>query len=258
MPTADTKKSTVEDQLRALVRLQHIDNRIDQIQKLRGDLPEEIQDLEDEKMGLETRLENYEEELKEKKVSKRQAELDIKEAEGLIDKYEQQQLQVRNNREYDALTKEIEGQKERISNARKTIEEAEKTLEKNEGAIEETKDRLDDLRKVLDDKRDKLDEVLQETEDEESQLEQIREEAEDEVDDRYLKAYKKLRDRLRDGRAVVPLKRGAAAGFAVPPQRQVEIRQRKHIVACEHTGRIIVDQELYNETVEEMKEALDL
>jgi predicted nucleic acid-binding Zn-ribbon protein len=258
MPTADTKKSTVEDQLRALVRLQHIDNRIDQIQKLRGDLPEEIQDLEDEKMGLETRLENYEEELKEKKVAKRQAELDIKEAEGLIDKYEQQQLQVRNNREYDALTKEIEGQKERISNARKTIEEAEKTLEKNEGAIEETKDRLDDLRKVLDDKRDKLDEVLQETEDEESQLEQIREEAEDEVDDRYLKAYKKLRDRLRDGRAVVPLKRGAAAGFAVPPQRQVEIRQRKHIVACEHTGRIIVDQELYNETVEEMKEALDL
>ena len=257
MPTAQ-KKSTVEDQLRALVRLQHIDNRIDQIRKLRGDLPEEIQDLEDEKAGLETRLENYEEELKEKKVAKRQAELDIKEAEGLIDKYEQQQLQVRNNREYDALTKEIEGQKERISNARKTIEEAEKTLEKNEGAIEETKDRLDDLRSVLDDKRDKLDEVLQETEDEESQLEQIRDEAEEEVDDRYLKAYTKLRDRLRDGRAVVPLKRGAAAGFAVPPQRQVEIRQRKHIVACEHTGRIIVDQELYNETVQEMKEALNL
>ena len=258
MPTADTKKSTVEDQLRALVRLQHIDNRIDQIQKLRGDLPEEIQDLEDEKMGLETRLENYEEELKEKKVAKRQAELDIKEAESLIDKYEQQQLEVRNNREYDALTKEIETQKERISEARETIEEAEKTVESHESAIEETEDRLADLNELLDEKQEKLESVLQETEDEEEKLEQIRAEAEEEVSNRYVKAYSKLRNRLRDGRAVVPLKRGAAAGFAVPPQRQVEIRQRKRIVACEHTGRIIVDQDLYNETIDEMKEELSV
>jgi hypothetical protein len=258
MPTADTKKSTVEDQLRALVRLQHIDNRIDQIQKLRGDLPNEIQDLEDEKAGLETRLEKFEQELKDKKVAKRQAQLDIKEAEQLIEKYEQQQLQVRNNREYDALTKEIEAQKERISNAKEAIEESENTLENNQSAIEETESRLEDLRSVLDEKRDKLNDVLQETEDEESALSSIRDEAEEEVDDRYLNAYTKLRNRLRDGRAVVPLKRGAAAGFAVPPQRQVEIRQRKHIVACEHTGRIIVDQELYNEVVDNMKERLDL
>jgi uncharacterized protein len=258
MPTADTKKSTVEDQLRALVRLQHIDNRIDQIQKLRGDLPDEIQDLEDEKAGLETRLENFEQELKDKRVAKRQAELDIKEAEQLIEKYEQQQLQVRNNREYDALTKEIEAQKERISNAKEAIEQSEKTMENNESAISETESRLEDLRSVLDEKRRKLDDVLQETEDEESALSSIRDEAEEEVENRYLNAYTKLRGRLRDGRAVVPLKRGAAAGFAVPPQRQVEIRQRKRIVACEHTGRIIVDQELYNETVDKMKEQLDL
>jgi predicted nucleic acid-binding Zn-ribbon protein len=257
MPTAQ-KKSTVEDQLRALVRLQHIDNRIDQIRKLRGDLPEEIQDLEDEKAGLETRLENYEEELNEKKVAKRQAELDIKEAESLIDKYEQQQLEVRNNREYDALTKEIETQKERISEARETIEEAEKTVESHESAIEETEDRLADLNELLDEKQEKLESVLQETEDEEEKLEQIRAEAEEEVSNRYVKAYSKLRNRLRDGRAVVPLKRGAAAGFAVPPQRQVEIRQRKRIVACEHTGRIIVDQDLYNETIDEMKEELSV
>ena len=257
MPTAQ-KKSTIEEQLRALVRLQHIDNRIDQISKLRGDLPEEIQDLEDEKMGLETRLENYEEELKQKKVDKRQADVDIKEAEGLIEKYEKQQLQVRNNREYDALTSEIETQKERIAEARQTIQEAESTIESHESAIEDTKERLDDLTGVLDEKREKLDDVLQETEDEESALEKIRDEAEEEVEDRYLNAYTKLRDRLRDGRAVVPLKRGAAAGFAVPPQRQVEIRQRKHIVPCEHTGRIIVDRELYDTTVDEMKESLDL
>jgi hypothetical protein len=258
MATAEKKKSTIEDQLRALVRLQHIDNRIDQIRKLRGDLPEEIQDLEDEKAGLETRLENYEEEVKEKEVAKRQAELDIKEAEGLIDKYEDQQLQVRNNREYDALTKEIEGQKERISNARETIEEAEKTIQSNESSIEDTRERLSELEAVLGEKKAKLDEVLEDTEDEETTLEEIRAEAEDEVDDRYLKAYSKLRDRLRDGRAVVPLKRGAAAGFAVPPQRQVEIRQRKRIIACEHTGRIIVDQDLYNETVDDMKEKLSV
>jgi len=207
---------------------------------------------------LETRLEKFEQELKDKKVAKRQAELDIKEAEQLIEKYEQQQLQVRNNREYDALTKEIEAQKERIENAEDAIEESENTLENNQSAISETESRLEDLRGVLDEKRDKLNDVLQETEDEESALNSIRDEAEEKVDERYLNAYTKLRNRLRDGRAVVPLKRGAAAGFAVPPQRQVEIRQRKHIVACEHTGRIIVDQELYNETVDDMKARLDL
>ncbi len=258
MPTARKKKTDVEDQLRALVRLQHIDNRIDQIQKLRGDLPAEIRDLEDEKAGLETRLDNYEEEVQEQKVAKRQAELDIKEAEGLIDKYEEQQLEVRNNREFDALTKEIESQEERIAEAEETIEEAEETIESNEGAIEETQERLDELEKVLDEKQDELEEVVDDTEDEEKTLEKLRDEASEKVDSRYLKAYSKLRDRLRDGRAVVPLKRGAAAGFAVPPQRQVEIRKRKTVVACEHTGRIIVDQDLYNETVDEMKDTLDL
>ncbi|WP_103019952.1 zinc ribbon domain-containing protein [Salinibacter altiplanensis] len=258
MPTARKKKTDVKDQLRALVRLQHIDNRIDQIQKLRGDLPAEIRDLEDEKAGLETRLENYEEEVQEQKVAKRQAELDIKEAEGLIDKYEEQQLEVRNNREFDALTKEIESQEERIAEAEETIEEAEETIESNEGAIEDTQDRLDELKEALDEKQDELEEVVDDTEDEEKTLEELREEASEKVDSRYVKAYSKLRDRLRDGRAVVPLKRGAAAGFAVPPQRQVEIRKRKTIVACEHTGRIIVDQDLYNETVDDMKDALAL
>ena len=258
MPTARKKKTDVEDQLRALVRLQHIDNRIDQIQKPRGDPPAEIRDLEDEKAGLETRLDNYEEEVQEQKVAKRQAELDIKEAEGLIDKYEEQQLEVRNNREFDALTKEIESQEERIAEAEETIEEAEETIESNEGAIEETQERLDELETVLDEKQDELEEVVDDTEDEEKTLEELRDEASEKVDSRYLKAYSKLRDRLRDGRAVVPLKRGAAAGFAVPPQRQVEIRKRKTVVACEHTGRIIVDQDLYNETVDEMKETLDL
>jgi hypothetical protein len=258
MATAQKASTGIESQLRALVRLQHIDNRIDRIDQLRGDLPYEIEDLEDERAGLETRLENYEKEVKEQKIAKRQAELDIKEAEGLIKKYEEQQLQVRNNREYDALTKEIETQKERIADARRTIEEAERTVESHEAAIEETKQRLEELDEALAEKRDKLSDVLSDTKAEESALQEIRSGAEEEVNDRYLRAYERLRERLRDGRAVVPLKRGAAAGFAVPPQRQVEIRQRKRIVACEHTGRIIVDEELYDEVVEEMKGTLDV
>lgn len=257
MATAE-KKTTITDQLRALIRLQHIDNRIDRIQKLRGDLPEEIEDLEDERAGLQTRLDNYEQELKEAKVNKRQSETDIKEAEGLVDKYEEQQMQVRNNREYDALTSEIETQKERIAEARETIERAEKTIAANESAIEDTKESLEDLDSILEEKREKLDEVVADTEAEESALEEVRAEAKEQVDERYLTAYSKLRDRLRDGRAVVPLHRGAAAGFAVPPQRQVEIRKRKRVIVCEHTGRIIVDKELYEETAEETNEKLDL
>jgi predicted nucleic acid-binding Zn-ribbon protein len=257
MATAEQKK-TIEEQLRALVRLQHIDNRIDRIQKLRGDLPEEIQDLEDEQAGLQTRLDNYEEELKQAKVDKRQAEVDIKEAEGLIDKYEEQQLQVRNNREYDALTSEIETQKERISEARETIERSEKTVAANESALEDTQEQLDELNGVLDEKKEKLDEVVADTKAEESALQAVRDEAEEQVDERYLRSYSKLRERVRDGRAVVPLRRGAAAGFAVPPQRQVEIRKRKRVIACEHTGRIIVDKELYEEIAAETNEELNL
>lgn len=257
MATAEKKKTIVE-QLRALIRLQHIDNRIDRIKKLRGDLPEEIEDLEDEQAGLQTRLDNYEEELKEAKVAKRQGDVDIKEAEGLIKKYEEQQLQVRNNREYDALTKEIETQKERIAEARESIERAEKTIAANESAVADTEGQLDDLNSILEEKHEKLSEVVADTEAEESALEEVRDEAKEEVDDRYITAYSKLRDRLRDGRAVVPLRRGAAAGFAVPPQRQVEIRKRKRVIVCEHTGRIIVDKELYEETAGATNENLDL
>lgn len=250
--TKEQPSSTAE-QLRALIRLQHIDNRVDQIKKLRGDLPEEIRDLEDEKEGLATRISNIEAEKEENEARKKQAEKDIKEAEQLIKKYEEQQLQVRNNREYDALTKEIEAQKQRINEAEAVIEEVDNASEGYEETISEAKGRLEDLSTLLDEKKDDLESVLEDTKQEQKELEKLREEAEDAVDDRYVRAYTRLRDRLRDGRAVVPLKRGAAAGFAVPPQRQMEIRQRKRIVACEHTGRVIVDEDLYNETVENME-----
>ena len=247
MPTV--QETSIGEQLKALIRLQHIDSRIDQIEKLRGDLPDEIRDLEDEKKGLETRIEKYKQEETENQVARRRAELDIQDAEGLIKKYEEQQLQVRNNREYDALTKEIEAQRQRITDAQARILEIDTNVDPHAAAIEAAQARLTELDEVLKAKHGELREVLDDTKHEQSALEEKRREAEEAVDARYLRAYKRLRSRLRDGRAVVPLERGAAAGFAVPPQRQVEIRQGNRIVACEHTGRIIVDSDMYNETV---------
>jgi hypothetical protein len=250
MPTT-VQETSIGDQLKALVRLQHIDSKIDQVTQLRGDLPDEIHDLEDEKQGLATRLEKLELEQKEIEVGKRQAEVDIKDSESLIQKYEEQQLQVRNNREYDALTKEIEAQRQRIVDSTARIEELTALAPENEVAVGQVKVRFAELTEVLDQKKGELQEVLEDTKHEQAELEKLRDEAEKFVDARYLRAYKRLRSRVRDGRAVVPLERGAAAGFAVPPQRQLEIRQRNRIVACEHTGRIIVDHELFDESLKE-------
>ena len=130
------------------------------------------------------------------------------------------------------------------------------TTVSNKVAFEEAQIRLKDLLDILGGKRKELDEVLGDTKQEQDELEGKRAEAEGAVDMRYLRAYKRLRNRLRDGRALVPLERGAASGYAVPPQRQVEIRQRNRIVACEHTGRIIVDSELYLETITELESAM--
>jgi len=251
MPTV--QETSIGEQLKALIRLQHIDSRIDQIEKLRGDLPDEIRDLEDEKEGLDTRIEKLKQEELDNEVAKRRGGLDIEEAEMLIKKYEEQQLQVRNNREYDALTKEIESQKQRIVDAQNRIQEISDNAESHGLAIEAAQARLNDLDEILKSKRTDLKEVLDDTKQEQGALQKKRDEAAEEVDARYLRAYDRLRNRLRDGRAVVPLERGAAAGFAVPPQRQVEIRQGNRIVACEHTGRIIVDSEMYFDTVEGMK-----
>jgi hypothetical protein len=251
MPT--TTEHSISDQLVALIRLQNIDSKIDQIKKLRGDLPDEISDMEDEKEGLTTRLEKMKKEVKDSTIAAKQAENDIKDAEDLITKYEEQQLQVRNNREYDALTKEIEAQKQRITEATARGEELELQKPALEASIEEAEERLKGLDSELDEKKGELAEVMEDTKSEQASLEKLRKKAEKEVDERYVRAYDRLRTRVRDGRAVVPLERGAAAGFSVPPQRQLEIRQRNRIVACEHTGRIVVDGDLFQETVKKAK-----
>ena len=245
--------SPIEEQLRALIRLQHIDSRIDQVTKLQGDLPEEIRDLEDEKTGLTTRIGNSKSEAQESDVQRKKLKMDIAECEGLIRKYEEQQLQVRNNREYDALTKEIEAQRQRISTAAEQIEELTTNDIESEAAVEAAHIRLKELDELLVAKQKELEQVVAETEAEQAGFQKRRKKATKAIDDRYLRGYERLRTRMRDGRAVVPIERGAAGGYAVPPQRQVEVRQRNRVIVSEHDGRMIVDDELYREVVKKMK-----
>jgi len=244
--------ASIEVQLRALVRLQYFDSRVDQLTKLQGDLPDEIRDLEDEKEGLETRIENVGREAKEGDVQRRKLGLDITESEGLIKRYEEQQLQVRNNREYDALTKEIESQRARIQASQEEIEALTMRDQGNEGAVEEARERLTELDEILKEKRAELDTVVQDTRSEQEALMGRRATATEALEHRFLRAYERLRGRVRDGRAVVAIdSRGAAAGYAVPPQRQMEVRQRDRVIASEHDGRILVDELLFKEVVEE-------
>lgn len=244
--------TTIEDQLRALVRLQAIDSRIDQLTKLRGDLPDEIRDLEDDKAGLNTRLAKIDQDKKDGEVNRKKLKLDVAESEGLIRKYEEQQLQVRNNREYDALTKEIEAHRQRIATSLAEIERLETVDEDSVETVDTSGDRLSSLDAAIAEKKAELDRVVEETRVEQEGYEAQRAAAVGFIEDRYLRAYERLRSRLRDGRAVVPIERGAAAGFMVPPQRQVEIRQRDRIIVSEHDGRILVDDGLFQEVSAEV------
>ncbi|HLA64512.1 MAG TPA: hypothetical protein VK610_08780, partial [Rhodothermales bacterium] len=166
------------------------------------------------------------------------------------------QLQVRNNREYDALTKEIEAQHAKIQASNEEIESLTTRDADSGGAVEGANERLAELEAILKEKREELGRVVEDTRTEQEAFEKRREDASEAIDPRYLRAYERLRGRLRDGRAVVAIdQRGAAAGYAVPPQRQMEIRQRDRIIASEHDGRILVDEQLHREVVENVEAA---
>jgi len=245
--------TTIREQLRALIRLQHIDNCIDSLQKERGNLPEEIVDLEDDIEGLRTRIRNSESEKKTLATRRKRWEIDIKDAEMLIKRYEDQQPQVRNNREYDALTKEIDTQQARIAEATLAMESTEGLDDELTFRVTEAQESLKEREVDIEEKRIQLREVSAATEQKLAEWNTLRIQALERVDARYRRAYDRLRKRLRDGRAVVKLERGAAGGFAVPPQRQVEIRQGNRIIACEHTGRIIVDPKMYAGSISDLE-----
>ncbi|HLP73906.1 MAG TPA: C4-type zinc ribbon domain-containing protein [Bacteroidales bacterium] len=240
---------SVEERLRALFSLQLVDSEIDKIKTLRGELPLEVQDLEDEIAGLETRLGNLKEEVVnlEKAVSKKNIE--ITEAEGLIKKYEEQQKNVRNNREFDSLSKEIEYQRLEIELFNKKIKEFLAQVEEKKVVIGESEATLADRKSDLENKRSELDEIISDTQKEEEGLYKKSEKIESLIEERLLQAYKRIRTNARNGLAVVPVKRDACGGCfnQIPPQRQLDIRSRKKIIVCEYCGRILVDDEIVKE-----------
>ena len=238
-------ENTVAKKLEALEKLQSIDSKIDEVQKVRGALPEEVQDLEDEIAGYQTRIDKQAEEKKEMEDGIAANKVAIKDAEKLIKKYEEQQMNVRNNREYDAITKEIELQQLEIQILEKRIKEAYEKIEAKEAETEETRNTLTEREKDLKSKKDELEAIIKESEEDEQKMEKDRAKASKSVEERLLKSYEKVRKNMRNGLAVVPVKRGACGGCfnVVPPQKQAEIREKKKIIVCEHCGRILSDVE---------------
>jgi uncharacterized protein len=242
----DETEISIEKKLIALFTLQQNDSKIDRIKIVRGELPLEVEDLEDEVAGLETRIDNYiqEIELLEKQVSDKN--LTIKESQALIKRYEEQQNNVRNNREYDALTKEVEFQSLEIQLAEKRIREFTTQLTMSKEEIENAQHELSDRRNDLEAKRSELTDIVAETELEEKELINKSEQQQRLIEERLLIAYKRIRKNARNGLAVVPVERDACGGcFSyIPPQRQLDIKLHKKIIVCEFCGRILVDKEL--------------
>ena len=250
-PAVETKKVvedpvevSVEQKLVALYTLQQVDSKIDEIRAYRGNLPLEIQDMEDEIAGLETRITNFKEESKKHQKDISDYKIKIKEIEALIKKYEEQQNNVRNNREYDSLTKEIEYQQLDIQLSEKRIREI--TAKDNDVAtkVAEAQMRLTELKSSLDEKKEELHSLVEGTEKEEEQLLQRSAECEKLVEDRLLVAYKRIRKNARNGLAVVGIFDEACGGCfnRIPPQHQLDICTHKKIIVCEYCGRILVDK----------------
>lgn len=243
---AEQSEITVEERLRTLYQLQLIDSERDKIQTLRGELPLEVQDLEDEIAGLETRIHNYENEVKELENNISDKKNEIKEAESLVKKYQDQQMNVRNNREFDSLSKEIEYQKLEMELCNKRIKEFSFQVDEKKKQIEESTEELKERQEDINNKKKELEEIVAENQKEEQELEKKSEKYKETIEPRLLSAYKKIRSNARNGLAVVTVERDACGGCfnKIPPQRQLDIRSRKKIIVCEYCGRILVDDEI--------------
>ncbi len=246
---ATTKELSVEDKLRAIYDLQIIDTRIDEIRNVRGELPLEVEDLEDEVTGLSTRLDKLKSDLVliEEQIKTKKNNIDNHQA--AIKKYTVQQKDVRNNREFNSLTKEVEFQELEIQLAEKQIKELKASIEHKKEVITNSKEKLDQKTTHLKHKKAELNDIMSETQKEEAFLTQKSGEYEAQIEERLLAAYKRIRSSVRNGLAVVSIERGASAGsfFTIPPQTQVEIAARKKIITDEHSGRILVDASLAEE-----------
>lgn len=248
--TTVAKDFSIEEKLKAVITLQKIDSKIDEIRILKGELPIEVKDLEDEVEGLQTRLNNIESEvnsINEYIESRKNAK---KESEGLIKKYEKQQDLVKNNREFEAIAKEIELQELEMKLCDKNVKDAQVRLQESLHAKMQAEGKLDVKNEALSVKQKELEKIIKETEVEEAALEKKSNAAKSHVESRLLNAYERIRNNYRNGLAIVPVLRDSCGGCfnVIPPQRQYEIQQHKKIIACEHCGRILVDSE-FNDSV---------
>jgi predicted nucleic acid-binding Zn-ribbon protein len=249
---AKKKTSTefsIEEKLAALHQLQVVDSEIDKIRTVRGELPLEVQDLEDEVLGLETRLEKIQGELdtQETLVSKRKNK--IEEANVLVKKYTKQLDSIKNNREYDSLNKEIEFQNLEIELAEKKIRESEAKSSQHSVVKDAILESIDEKKSIFTEKKTELDTIISETQKEEDVLIKKSLKAQKIVDDRLLTAYTRIRNNSKNGLAVVSVERDACGGCfsKIPPQRQLDVKAHKKIIVCEHCGRILIDANLFAE-----------
>lgn len=240
------KELTVEERLKALYELQTLLTEIDRIKSIRGELPLEVEDLEDEIAGLQTRIDKFNTEIQDLNADIKKKKNDIEQAKTLIDKYTAQQDNVRNNREFDFLSKEIEYQHLEIEFAEKKINDFIKLTQQKAAEIESTKEVLADRAHILDEKKQELEEIVSETKQDEEKIREKAKRLEAKIEPRLLNAFKRIRKNARNGLGIVYIQRNACGGCfnRIPPQRQMEIKMRKKIIVCEYCGRIMIDPEL--------------
>ncbi len=248
---ASVKEFSVEEKLSSLVTLQKIDSKLDEVQILKGELPMEVKDLEDEIEGLHARQTRVEEEINGIQEFIDQKKEGIKEAQALIKKYEKQSDNVKNNREFEAINKEIEMQQLEEKLCEKHIKDATEEIGEKAKQLEFAKKAVSTKETNLNGKKAELEKIIKETEKEEKHYNKIAGEARSHVDERFLMSYDRIRKNYRNGLAVVPVERDSCGGcfHAIPPQKQSEIKLRKKVMVCENCGRILVDADL-NDTVE--------
>ena len=242
----DLQEYTVEEKLKSLYQLQVIFSEIDRIKTLRGELPLEVQDLEDEVAGLRTRIGNISGSIEEIKGEEAKRRNKIEEAKAMIAKYTEDQNNVRNNREYDLLAKEIEFQTLEVEFCEKKLRQYAGDLKAKNEEIERTNAQLDERLAALEDKRNELEEIVAETKEEEEKLRDRAKVLEGTIEPRLLQSFKRIRKNTRNGLGVVYVQRDACGGCfnKIPPQRQLDVKMRKKIIVCEYCGRIMIDPEL--------------
>ena len=242
----DPQDYTVEEKLKSLYQLQLIFSEIDRIKTLRGELPLEVQDLEDEVAGLRTRIANFTADIENIKSEEGKRKAKIEEAKAMIAKYTEDQNNVRNNREYDLLAKEIEFQSLEVEFCEKKLRQYAAEQKTKQEDIARTEDLLEDRIKALEEKRSELEEIISETREEEEKLRDRAKALELSIEPRLLQSFKRIRKNTRNGLGVVYVQRDACGGCfnKIPPQRQLDIKMRKKIIVCEYCGRIMIDPEL--------------